>query len=238
MQINFFYFFFNCFRFPQNVILQFVPNQKKLNPILKCYLHDRLFYKTTNYEPNRTMYSSSSSSNESTYGNEVKRRRINQAGDHLKVWQVCSVEYMTHDKKEKAEMKPVQESVYEVQEPVQEVQEPVQEVQEPVQVQEPPVQLVGRTVILETRDQGICRGTIQSLFELNGERAIHIQTDDGQNLIYTTSQICAACVLHTPPEEEVLSPIPRNEDEEVVRHEVVQIDSDDDDEVQELTRRI
>jgi hypothetical protein len=145
---------------------------------------------------------------------------------------------MTHDKKEKAEMKPVQESVYEVQEPVQEVQEPVQEVQEPVQVQEPPVQLVGRTVILETRDQGICRGTIQSLFELNGERAIHIQTDDGQNLIYTTSQICAACVLHTPPEEEVLSPIPRNEDEEVVRHEVVQIDSDDDDEVQELTRRI
>jgi hypothetical protein len=31
----------NFFRFPQNVIPQFVPKQKKLNPILKCYLHDR-----------------------------------------------------------------------------------------------------------------------------------------------------------------------------------------------------
>ena len=35
----------NFFRFPQNVIPQFVPKQKKLNPILKCYLHDRFLYK-------------------------------------------------------------------------------------------------------------------------------------------------------------------------------------------------
>ena len=114
--------------------------------------------------------------------------------------------------------------------------------------------MVGRIVVIETTDQRICRGTIQELFVLNGERAIHIQTDDGQNLIYTTSQICAACVLYNPPEEEVLSPIPRNEDNEdnedneVVRHEVVRpevvrpevvyIDSDDsdDDEVEELTQ--
>ena len=148
---------------------------------------------------------------EAVFGNESKRRRINDLGDHLKVWSV---------------QEPVQEPVQE--DPVQE--DPVQE--------EPPVQLVGRTVIIETMDQRICRGTIQGLFELNGERAIHIQTDDGQNMIYTTSQICAACVLH--PQEDELSPIPRRheEDEVVYIDEVVQINSDDDEEVQELTRRI
>jgi hypothetical protein len=177
--------------------------------------------------------------NEAVYGNEVKRRRINQAGDHLKVWQVCNVEYMSHEKKQKAEMKPAQEPVYEVQEPVH--QEPVHQEQDhqqqdhqDQQVQEPPVQLIGRIVVLETTDQRICRGTIQELFVLNGERAIHILTDDGQNLIYTTSQLCAACVLHNNAEEEVMSPIPRRESED----EVVQIDSDDDEEVQELTRRM
>jgi hypothetical protein len=185
--------------------------------------------------------------NEAVYGNEVKRRRINQAGDHLKVWQVCNVEYMSHEKKQKAEMKPAQEPVYEVQEPVH--QEPVHQEQDhqqqdhqDQQVQEPPVQLIGRTVVLETTDQRICRGTIQELFVLNGERAIHILTDDGQNRIYTTSQLCAACVLYNNAEEEVMSPIPRREEEdEVVRHEVVHIDSDDsddDEEVQELTRRM
>ena len=192
---------------------------------------------------------------ESTYGNEVKRRRINQAGHHLKVWQVCKIEYMPHEEKEKEEMKPVQEPVYEVQEPVHQDQDQDQ-VQDQVQDQEPPVQLIGRTVVLETTDQRICRGTIQGLFVLNGERAIHIQTDDGQNLVYTTSQLCAACVLHHPEEEvQVLSPIPRREEEEdevvqiddeevvrhevvrheVVRHEVVHVESDDE-EVQELTR--
>ena len=173
--------------------------------------------------------------NEAVYGNEVKRRRINQEGDHLKVWQVCKIEYMPHEEKEKEEKKPAQEPVYEVQEPVQEP------VQDQVQVQEPPVQLIGRTVVLETTDQRICRGTIQELFVLNGERAIHILTDDGQNRIYTTSQLCAACVLYNNAEEE-LSAIPRREEEdEVVRHEVVHIDSDDsddDEEVQELTRRM
>jgi hypothetical protein len=106
--------------------------------------------------------------------------------------------------------------------------------------------LVGRIVVIETTDERIYRGTIQSMFELNGERAIHIQTDDGQNLIYTTSQICAACVLYNPHEEEVLSPIPRNDDNdnedddnevvrpEVVRPEVVHIDSDSEDETQRM----
>lgn len=160
--------------------------------------------------------------NEDVFGNEVKRRRINDAGDHLKVWKVCKTEYMPHEEKEKEEMKPAQEPVYEVQEPVQ----------EPVH-QEPPVQLIGRTVVLETTDQRICRGTIQELFVLNGERAIHILTDDGQNRIYTTSQLCAACVLYNNAEEE-LSAIPRRESED----DVVHIDSDDDEEVQELTRRM
>lgn len=173
--------------------------------------------------------------NEAVYGNEVKRRRINDAGDHLKVWQVCKVEYMPHEEKEKEEKKPAQEPVYEVQEPVQD--------QDQVQVQEPPVQLIGRIVVLETTDQRICRGTIQELFVLNGERAIHILTDDGQNRIYTTSQLCAACVLYNNAEEEVmpLSPIPRRESEDDVVHidsDVVHIDSDDDEEVQELTRRM
>ena len=178
--------------------------------------------RTTNNTMNNTM----NNANEAVFGNEVKRRRINDAGDHLKVWKV--------------------------QEPVQEVhQEPVQEVHQepPVQepLQEPPVQLIGRTVVLETTDQRICRGTIQELFVLNGERAIHILTDDGQNRIYTTSQLCAACVLHNA-EEEVMSPIPRRESEdEVVQidsdgvhidSDVVHIDSDDDQEVQELTRRM
>ena len=179
--------------------------------------------------------------NEAVYGNEVKRRRINQEGDHLKVWQVCKIEYMPHEEKEKEEKKPAQEPVYEVQEPVQEPVQDQEPVQEPVQVQEPPVQLIGRTVVLETTDQRICRGTIQELFVLNGERAIHILTDDGQNRIYTTSQLCAACVLYNNAEEEVMSPIPRREEEDDVVHidsDVVHIDSDDDEEVQELTRRM
>jgi hypothetical protein len=37
--------------------------------------------------------------NEAVYGNEVKRRRINDAGDHLKVWKVCNIEYMPHEEK-------------------------------------------------------------------------------------------------------------------------------------------
>ena len=155
----------------------------------------------------RTM--NSINDNEAVYGNEVKRRRINDAGDHLKVWKVCNIEYMPHEEKEAEEKKPAQEPVYEVQEQ-----------------QEPPVQLIGRIVVLETTDQRICRGTIKELFVLNGERAIHIQTDDGQNRIYTTSQLCAACVLYNAEEEVMsLSPIPRREEEV----EVVQIDSDDDD---------
>ena len=163
--------------------------------------------------------------NEAVYGNEVKRRRINDAGDHLKVWKVCNIEYMPHEEKEAEEKKPAQEPVYEVQEQ-----------------QEPPVQLIGRIVVLETTDQKICRGTIKELFVLNGERAIHIQTDDGQNRIYTTSQLCAACVLYNAEEEVMsLSPIPRREEEEEVVQidsDVVHIDSDDDEEVQELTRRM
>jgi len=158
--------------------------------------------------------------NEAVYGNEVKRRRINQVGDHLKVWQVCNVEYMPHDEKEKEEKKPAQEPVYEVQ---------VQD-QEPVQpVQYPPVHLIGRTVVIETTGQRICRGTLQCMFELNGERAIHIQTSDGENLIYTASQICGLELLN----EEV--PVHYEDEEEEV---VVQIDSDDDEEVQELTRHM
>ena len=158
--------------------------------------------------------------NEAVYGNEIKRRRINRVGDHLKVWEVCNMEYISHEEKEE-EMKLAQEPVYQVQEPVYQVP--------------PPVQLIGRSVVVETTNQRIYRGTIQGLFELNGERAIHIQTDDGQNLIYTTSQLCAACVLYNAEEEEVLSPIPRRHEDE---DDVVRIDDEDDEEIRELTQRM
>ena len=107
-------------------------------------------------------------------------------------------------------------------------------------------------VVLTTANQQI-RGRLQSLFVLNGERAIHMTTDAdaGENFILTSSQIQDLKVLYDAPaqpqpqqeqeaEEEMLSPIPRNDDEVVQieddaviemgeRIERIQIDSDDDD---------
>jgi len=101
--------------------------------------------------------------------------------------------------------------------------------------------LIGRTVVIETTGQRICRGTLQCMFELNGERAIHIVTTNGENHMFTASQIITLRVFHPeePEETEELSPIPHCEDEdevqnevqnEVVRHEVVQIEDDEEEE--------
>ena len=173
--------------------------------------------------------------NESMYGNEVKRRRINQEGDHLKVWQMCEMlylfpgEWMQHvgrefifreeevPEEEEVQEEEVQEvpEVQEVQE-VQEAQE-VQEVQEvpEVQVQEvqAPMHLIGRTLDVDTV-LGRFHGVLVSLFELNGERAIHIETTNGENRIFRTSEIIGLDVLYPEPEPNLQNEEPENEEPE------------------------
>ena len=178
---------------------------------------------------------------EDMYGNEVKRRRITAAGDHLKVWEVRVISYGLNE-----EIPAGEEEEEEAKEATYIVQEPVTVKQE--EATPAPVQFIGRTVVIETTGQRIHRGRIQSLFELNGERAIHIQTMDGEeNLIFRVSQMHDLKILYEDEHQEVLSPIPRHEEEEEVvqiddgdecmheitqRMEVVQIDSDSDDDTQ------
>jgi len=151
--------------------------------------------------------------NEDTYGNEVKRRRITVEGAHLKVWK--------------------NEVTYIVQEPIPvpvQVQAPVQvQVQVPVPVPVP-VQFIGRTVVIETTGHRVHCGKIGSLFELNGERAIHIETSDGQNLIFTASQMCDLKMLHDP--------VPRRDVEVIVIDDADDHADDDhaDEEVQQITQ--
>jgi phage-related protein len=194
--------------------------------------------------------------NEDLYGNEIKRRRVNyDAGHHLKVWRQQIVVVLDEEKEEED----VVHVVHVVQEPIQVKEEEPQvqvvqaEEQVPAQAEEQvqvvPVQFIGRIVMIETTCQRIHRGRIQSLFELNGERAIHIETSDGENLIFRVSQMCDLKILHEDGDRDhqELSPIPRCDEEEVVqiddddedvlqitqRMEVVQIDSDSDDDNEE-----
>jgi len=180
--------------------------------------------------------------NEDLYGNEIKRRRVNyDAGNHLKVWRQQIVVVLDEEKEEED----VVHVVHVVQEPMQvkeeepqvqvqvQAEERVQRVQVQVQAEAPPLQFIGRIVVIETTGQRIHRGRIQSLFELNGERAIHIETSDGENLIFRVSQMCDLKILHEDgdQDQEVLSPIPRHEEE------VVQID-DGDECMHEITQRM
>ena len=190
--------------------------------------------------------------NEDRYGNEIKRRRTDTTGNYLKVWRVCEFKYgLKQDAQDKigfneedfvSHEEVRQEEVH--QEEVQheeEVQEvvaqfaalaisEVQEVQEIQAVQEPPLHVLGRRVVIYTTDNETVRGTIESLFDLNGERAIQIQTSAGKNQIFKSSQIVGLEVLLNPNEEQ-LSPIapiaPIASSPEVVRPEVVQIEDDD-----------
>jgi hypothetical protein len=190
--------------------------------------------------------------NEDLYGNEIKRRRTNNAGNHLKVWRACQQPtFVLDEEKEEKGFKEEEEEecVYVVQEPIQvkeeeQAQEPqiqvvqAQVVQVQAQAEAPPLQFIGRIVVIETTGQRIHRGRIQSLFELNGERAIHIQTMNGEeNLIFRVSQMHDLKMLHEDgdqdQDQEVLSPIPRREEDE----EVVQID-DDDECMHEITQRM
>jgi hypothetical protein len=191
---------------------------------------------------------------EDTYGNEVKRRRMNDEGEHLKVWRAYQSIYTSDEEKKKREAAVQEEDVRIVQEVVDIKEEEVQEVQE---VQDPaPVHMIGRSIVVLTTANQQIRGRLQSLFVLNGERAIHMTTDAdaGENFILTSSQIQDLKVLYDAPaqpqpqqeEEEMLSPIPRNDDEQIEDDddEVVQIDDDDevvqieDDEVVEMGERI
>ena len=170
--------------------------------------------------------------NEDRYGNEIKRRRMDDAGKHLKVWRMCEFKYALkgqvpdfneEDFQHQQEEVRHQEEVYHQQEEVHqvvvqfaalaisedEVQVPevaaVQEVQavrpeNPGQEEDPvPLQVIGRTIIIYTVGNETVRGTIQNLFDLNGERAIQIQTSAGENLIFTSSQMVGLEVLLNIP---------------------------------------
>jgi hypothetical protein len=140
----------------------------------------------------------------------------------------------------------IQEPVAAQEEEEEEEQQVQQNQQEPVQE---PVHLIGRILNVQTTDQGTFRGTLVGLFELNGERAIHIVTTNGENHMFAASQIITLQMFHPeePEETEELSPIPHCEDEDEVQnevqtevvqidqidqneHEVVQIDDDEEEE--------
>lgn len=190
--------------------------------------------------------------NEDMYGNEVKRRRMDAMGHHLKVWAVCEVKYGVDDEAKGDEVLPgaevlrmIQEEEEEeepvVQEPDHEEEEEEEEDHQVHQVQEP-VHLIGRKIRVQTTTQGVFRdpcvgpfefrGTLVGLFELNGERAIHIVTTNGENHMFTTSQIMTLQMFHPEEDEETeeLSPIPHCEDDDdvQVQDEVIQIEDDDD----------
>jgi len=199
--------------------------------------------------------------NEDRYGNEIKRRRM-EDGSHLKVWRVCEFKYglkqdaatneynegdfVCHEELRLQCQEEFNNETVQEQEAVQEVvaqfaaltisevdsrviictivqvrEENEVAVQEVQAVQEPPMQVLGRRVILYTADNQTVRGTIENLFDLNGERAIQIQTSAGENLIFTSSQLIGLEVLLNPNEEQ-LSPIASS------HHEVIQIADDDD----------
>jgi len=188
--------------------------------------------------------------NEDRYGNEIKRRRMDDAGKHLKVWRMCEFKYALkgqvpdfneedfqhHQEEHQQEVHQEvnQEEVHQVvaqfaalaisedEVQVQEVQEVHNPVHNPV-----PMQVLGRTIIIYTADNQTVSGVIQNLFDLNGERAIQIQTSAGENLIFTSSQMVGLEVLLNPNDEEQLSPIHHDVHPEVVHHEVVQIDDED-----------
>jgi hypothetical protein len=181
--------------------------------------------------------------NEDMYGNEVKRRRMDATGHHLKVWAVCEVKYGVDDEAKGDEVLPGAEVLRMIQEEEEE-EEPVaheeEEEEEVHQVQEP-VHLIGRKIRVQTTTQGVFRhacvgpfefrGTLVGLFELNGERAIHIVTTNGENHMFTTSQIMTLQMFHPeePEETEELSPIPHCEDDDdvQVQDEVIQIEDDE-----------
>jgi hypothetical protein len=181
--------------------------------------------------------------NEDMYGNEVKRRRVDATGHHLKVWAVCEVKYGVDEDAKRDEVLPGTEVLRMIQEEEEdEIQEPVAAQEEEQQVQQEPVQepvhLIGRILNVQTTDQGTFRGTLVGLFELNGERAIHIVTTNGENHMFTASQIITLQMFHPEEEPDMLSPIPHCEDEDEVQNEVVQIEDDENEDQNEVQNEV
>ena len=81
--------------------------------------------------------------------------------------------------------------------------------------------MIGRLMNVQT-NEGRFHGTLMTLFELNGERAIHIETTDGQNRIFRTSEIIGVNVLY--PVAGSQNEVPQNEvpQNEVPQNEVPQ----------------
>ena len=217
---------------------------KKIESDLECFfISQRFNLRIESMMSEQVM--SEQMNQENYYGNEVKRRRMNDNGEHLKVWHTHAHE-ISHVFKEEE----------------QEPQQP-EEPQQPQQPEEPPMpvsQLIGRTIVVELTTGRLCRGKLEDIFMLNGERAIQMQTSEGENFIYTNSQMHDVKVLRDRRRdrqinnEEMLSPIPRDE-EEVIQidednngnnnndmmspgpQEVIQID-DDDNEVEQINRML
>jgi len=184
----------------------------------------------------------STQQNEDRYGNETKRRRLDDAGAHLKVWRMCEFRYILKPEQledpvpvpEMYEVEVIHEVNNEVNNEVEannEVNNEVEandqneveandqnEVEANHEANEVPEQFIGRRVVIYTNDNQTVRGVIQELIDLNRERAIVIQTNAGEHLIFNSSAIAGLEVLFNPSEEQ-LSPI--------ASHEVVQIDESD-----------
>lgn len=186
---------------------------------------------------------------EDTYGNEVKRRRMNDEGEHLKVWRAYKTVYLLDEERRNKEVLVQDEEIRIVQEVVAVKEEEQHQDQEDA----PPVHMIGRSIVVLTTTNQRIVGRLQSLFVLNGERAIHITTEAGENFILRSSQIQDAQVLYDrPPQQEILSPIARDEDEVVEieesnsppttprrpepEQEVIQIE--DDEEVEQINQML
>jgi len=167
----------------------------------------------------------STQQNEDRYGNETKRRRLDDAGKHLKVWRMCEFKYIIKPEQLEDEVYAPLPEMYEV-EVIHEANDQEandqandQEANDQEVNEEAPAQFIGRRVVIYTIDNTTVRGVIQHLFDLNGERSIIVQTSDGENRVLKRTQIVGLELLLNPNEEQ-LSPIASSS------HEVVQIDDD------------
>jgi hypothetical protein len=190
----------------------------------------------------------STQQNEDRYGNETKRRRLDDAGNHLKVWRMCEFRYILKPEQledpvpEMYEVEVIHEvnneaNIHEVQANNQVQANDQNEVEATHEANEVPAQFIGRRVVIYTHDNQTVRGVIQELIDLNRERAIVIQTNAGEHLIFNSSAIAGLEVLFNPSEEQ-LSPIASSSHEvsshNVSSHEVVQIDESEADASEEV----
>jgi len=206
---------------------------KKIESVLKCFFIRQCF---KNYKSESMINVQMQQMNEDVYGNEVKRRRTGDNGEHLKVWHAFEISYVCAGNEVEVEEEKVVQVVQVPEE--EEEEEPQAQPQAQPQEEDQLLHLIGRTIIVDAADQTACRGTLEELIVLNGERGIHVLTSDGEHRIFTSSQILDLRILHNHATEEILSPI-----EPMVVQIVVQIDDDDNDDndnrdIEEIIQRI